>query len=68
MAEGIKVVMEVVEKIQRGRQLNCVSKSAWERRKQRGMNRGRKRKKKKERIMTGGGGGMLLFNTTHGEG
>lgn len=50
MAERIKVIMKIVAKIQRARGLNCVNRSAWERRKQRGMNRGRERKK--EGIMT----------------
>ena len=37
MAARIKVVIKEVEKIQRGRGLNCVNTSAWERRKQRGV-------------------------------
>ncbi len=46
MAERIKVIMKVVDKIRRGRGLSCVNKCAWERRKQRGMNRGREWKEK----------------------
>lgn len=64
MAERIKVIMKVVEKIRTGRE-QTVSESAWERRKQRGMDGWREgeevRRRRKDYEKEGG------CNTTRGE-
>ncbi|KAI9544554.1 hypothetical protein NQZ68_001427 [Dissostichus eleginoides] len=53
-AARIKVVIKEVEKIQRGRGLNCVNTSAWERRKQRGVKQREGEEERKNYDLKGG--------------